>query len=288
MRHLKFTYCLTLALASFAWLLPASAMARESTCPNLIKPQAPIKLKRGGPTVGHLTPVDGQAQPIGKATLIMDFGPNRGRNVRTQTYRLSRRLDPEKVRVYTVNDIIAGNDPLPIGHQQLTYRAGANATGELVNVRVCYDPGATNEPEPGRYVGALLVSAPGAKTVPLGIEFTFRDDNLPAAVIALVIGVLAGVILQAAAIRQQAPQDRRPKGIKAYIFNFRIMIAIGGGAVGALTAYSKLVSENPTWDCSDVSLLALASAAFGATVVTKSALDLKGPTASEKSSGLAS
>ena len=268
-------------------MFPIAASARESACPALIKPQTPVTLPASNPVTGHLNAVNGEGNDVDEASLAMDFGPDRARDVRTQTYRLSPGLDPTSVRVYTVNDIVDHNDPLPIGHQQLTYRAGTTPAGDLVNVRVCYDPGGYREPTAGRYVGALLVTAPGAKSVPLAVEFTFRDNNLIAIVAALLIGIVAGVVLQAFAIRQQAPKETRPTTVRSYLLNFRILFAVGGGVVGALTAYSKLVADNPTWDGSVSSLLSLVTAAFGATVVTKAAFDLKSPTETEKDAGLA-
>lgn len=269
--------------------IPATAMARESTCPELIKPQDEIEAEAPPDTPpGALNPVSSEGQTIGKATLAMDFGTDRARDVRTQTYRIAGDVDPETIRVSPINDFVNGNKALPIGHEQMTYRAGIKRAGrqELVNVRVCYDPGGASEPDPGRYAGAFLVSGDNAESV-LAVELTFQDDNLVAVIFALLLGIVAGVALQAIAIRQQAPKGSRPENPRAYLLNFRILLALGGGAVAAIGAYSKLVAGDPTWDGSIASLFSLTSTTFGATVVTKAAIDLKGPTETEKREGLA-
>lgn len=269
-------------------LAPAGAAARDSTCPELIKPQSPLPPKDArASSSGSFIAVDSKGAPIDEASLTMDFGTSRNRDVRTQTYELSGGLDPDGVRVSTVNDIVRGNDPLPIANGQLTYRAGKNSSTGLVNVRVCYDPGGPREPAPGRYVGALLVSAPGAKATPLSLELTFRDDQVWKAIVALVLGILAGAGVQAIAMFQQAPQDRRPRSPWPYIFNFRTVIAVGTGVVAAFTTYGKLVEGDPTWDSTMTALVALAGATFGATLAAKTAVDLKGPTSKEKTRGLA-
>jgi hypothetical protein len=283
---------LWLALSAIALLVvgavPALATARESTCPDLIKPQAPVPAtSAAASSAGVFAPVDNTGSEIDEASLAMDFGTSRSRDVRTQTYRVSSAIDPDTVRVSTVNDIVRNNDPLPIANGQLTYRAGKSSSTGLVNVRVCYDPGGPHEPAAGRYVGALLVSAPGAKATPLSLELTFRDDQVWKAIVALVVGILAGAVVQAIAMFQQAPQQRRPSSPWPYIFNFRTLISVGTGVVAALSAYGKLVEGDPTWDGTGTALLALAGATFGATLAAKTAVDLKGPTSKEKTKGLA-
>jgi hypothetical protein len=212
----------------------------------------------------------------------MDFGDNRSREVRTQTYSLSKGLDPSTVRVSTVNDIVSGSKTLPIGHQQLTYRAYDNPTTGLVNVRVCYDPGGYREPSAGRYVGALLVTAPGAKASPLAVEFTVRDNATAEVILALLVGILAGTAVQAIATFQQTPKNDRPSKKLSYILNFRSVTSIGIGVVAAVGTYGKFVEGDPIWSATGPSLLSLAGATFGATLAAKTAVDLKGPTEKEK------
>jgi hypothetical protein len=298
MRQLNRRYALLLLVtACIVGSAPVNAGARESTCPDVIKPQAALKassLNNGGTSspddveAVSLAPISADGVAIGKATLALSFGRERSEKVRTQTFLVPPGVDPDTVRVSTLNDFVDGNDALPIAHQQLTYRAGKSPDGEHVNVRVCYDPGGLREPDPGNYVGALWVKAPGAKPALLTVEFSLSDDDLTGVIAALLIGILAGVVLQALAIRQQAPKDKRPTGFRSYFLNFRILIAAGGGAVAAIGAYSKLVAGDPTWDGSVSSLFSLVTATFGATVVTKAAIDLKGPTETEKKDGLAS
>lgn len=283
-RHWKHSLIVVLV----AGLIPPSAIARTSTCPELIKPQSPVRsVDASSASSGQLTAVSRTGTDVAEATLVMNFGTNRNRDVRTQTYRLSDGMDPSHVRVSTINDIVNGNDPLPIANQQLTYRAGPSPTTGLVNVRVCYDPGAQNEPAPGRYVGALLVSAPGAKPVPLAVELTFRDTRVWLTIAALLVGILAGIVLQAITTFQQAPKSSRPKAIWPYVFNFRALVGLGVGVVAAFTAYGNLVEGDATWRVTAPSLLALAGATFGAVVVGKTATDLKSPTEKERSKGLA-
>lgn len=268
-------------------LWPAAAMAQDSTCPDLIKPQPrPKALLSAGTGEGQITAVAGDGTPIPKPTLVMDFGSNRGRDVRSQTFRLSPGLDPNSVHLSVVNDINNKNDPLPIGDEQLTYRVGVDHATGWVNVRVCYDPGANREPAPGRYTGSLWVSAPGATAVPLTLEFTFRDKRLVGVFLSLLLGILAGVVVQAIAAYQQAPKETRPKKIKPYLINFRTLLTVGAGFVAAATAYGRIESD-PTWSSTAPTLLALAAATFGATLAAKTATDLKGPTEKEKAKGMA-
>jgi len=277
---------LVLIAALLTGLVPATAAARESACPDLIKRQSAVaQASTDTAPTGRLTAVNGSSAPIADATLVMDFGASRNREVRTQTYSLSAGLDPDTVRVSTVNDIVDGNKTLPIGHQQLTYRAYDNPTTGLVNVRVCYDPGGYREPDAGRYVGALLVTAPGAKAAPLAVEFTLRDNETGAAIIALLIGILAGTAVQAIATFQQTPKKERPSKAWAYIFNFRSAASIGTGVVAAIGAYGKFVEGNSVWEATGPSLLSLAGATFGATLAAKTFVDLKGPTEKEKAKG---
>jgi hypothetical protein len=269
-------------------LIPAAAAARSSTCPELIKPQpSPTATIASSASNGQLTALAGDGNPASKATLVMDYGTNRGRDIRTQTYRLSPGLDPNTVHLSLVNDINSENDPLPIGNRQLTYRVGVDHATGFVNVRVCYDPGAEHEPAAGRYTGSLLVSAPGAKPVPLALEFTFQDKGLLGVVLFALLGVLAGVVIQAFAAFQQAPTETRPKKIWPYLFNFRTLLAAGTGAVAGLTAYGKIES-NPIWHSTMTTLLEIGGATLAATLAGKTLIDLKGPTEKEKDRGVAS
>lgn len=278
---------LIFALSVFV-LQPATAAARQSTCPEVIKPQAPLRQTNPvGLPLGHLTAVSGDGTPLNEASLVMDFGGNRERDIRTQTFRLSEGLDPSSVRVSTVNDIPNGNDPLPTGHEQLTFRAGVSRVSGLVNVHVCYDPGAVNQPNAGRYAGVLLVTAPGARATPLAVEFTFRDDQWLGAVMALLIGILAGVAVQAIATYQQAPKLTRPKKVWPYLLNFRTLLSLAAGVVAAVATYGKVVEGDPTWNSAGPTLLVLAGATFSATLAAKTAIDLKAPTEKEKGGGLA-
>jgi hypothetical protein len=283
------TYSLLAVLALLAGgAFAADAAARESTCPELIKPQGEIEVSGlDGVPPGLLEPVNSEAATIGKPKLTMDFGSGRERSVRTQTYRLSGEVAPETIRVSTINDFVDGNTVLPIGHDQMTYRAGLRQAGrgELVHVRVCYDPGGFREPKPGRYSGALLVSGDNAESV-LAVELTFRDDNLFWVIVALLLGIGAGVLLQVGVLRQQAPANRTHNW-RAYLFNFRIVIAMGAGVAAAIGAYSQLVAGDPTWDGSLGSLFKLTTTTFGATVAAKAFADLKGPTETERREGLA-
>ncbi|HET8863611.1 MAG TPA: hypothetical protein VFM94_10215 [Solirubrobacterales bacterium] len=280
---------LLLLLAALLAVLPTSAAARESRCPELIKKQSPAaaSASKSSASEGNLEAVNGEGVPIPKATLVMDFGSKRNREVRTQTYRLSGNLNPDTVRVAPVNDFVSGNKPLPIGHEQLTYRVGVDKATGLVNVRVCYDPGGYAEPTPGRYVGAMMVSVQGAAAVPMAVEFTVRDNELAGVVIALLIGIVAGALVQAIAMYQQAPQDTRPSGWRPYLFNLRTLVSVGAGVVAAIATYSKAVDGDPTWNATAATLLSLASATFFGTLAAKTAADLKGPTEKEKKKGLA-
>lgn len=291
-RVMRLTNCFGLTLSAISLVLiglvPTGAAARESTCPELIKPQSPLSPgKAKSSSTGYFIAVDNEGGPIDEATLAMDFGTSRNRDVRTQTYELTDGLDPDTVRVSTVNDIVRGNDPLPIANGQLTYRAYTNRSTGLVNVRVCYDPGGAREPEAGRYFGALLISAPGAKATPLALELTFRDDQTWKAIAALLVGVLIGVFIQAIALFQQAPPVRRPKKIWPYVFNLRSLVVLGTGLAVAFTTYGQVVDGDPTWSASISELGKLAGAAIAATLAAKTAADLKGPTEKEKTKGLA-
>ena len=280
--HINRYWGLSLIAVLITGLVPATAAARESSCPDVIKPEPTVaQQSTAGATKGRLTAVDGKNDPIGDATLVMDFGGDRSREVRTQTYSPSPDIDPSTVRVSTVNDIVSGSKTLPIGHKQLTYRAYVNQAG-LVNVRVCYDPGGFREPAAGRYVGALLVLAPGAKATPLAVEFTIRDNETAEVILALLIGILAGTAVQAIAMFQQTPKNDRPSKKLSYILNFRSLISIGIGVVAAIGAYGKFVEGDPVWAATGPSLLSLAGATFGAILAAKTAVDLKGPTEKEK------
>lgn len=288
-----FTYgyggALLLSTAVVVAVFAPVAGARESSCPELIKKQSPASrpaTKSAAPT-GRLEAVNSEGVPIPKATLVMDFGSNRNRDVRTQTYRVSGNLNPEAVRVAPVNDFVSGHKPLPIGHEQLTYRVGVDRATGLVNVRVCYDPGGYAEPTPGRFVGAMMVTAPGADPVPMAIEFTVRDNELASVVIALLIGIAAGAIVQAIAMFQQAPKRSRPTGWRPYLFNLRTLVSVGAGVVAAIATYSKAVDGDPTFDATAATMLSLASATFFGTLAAKTAADLKGPTEKEKERGFA-
>lgn len=276
-----------LLTAALAVSGPGTAAARE-TCPHLIKRQDPVAVPSATVPPGQtMTAVNNEGAPIQRATLVMDFGSSREIEVRTQTYRVSNGIDGHTVRVAPVNDFVSGNTPLPRGPQQLTYRAGVDPTTGLVNVRVCYDPGSGKEPAAGRYVGAMMVSAPGVAAIPLTVEFTVRDNDLAGAVIALILGILVGLVVQAIAIYQQAPKDSRPPGWRPYLINLRTLFSAGAGVVAAIATYSKAIDGDPTWNASVATLFALASASFFGTLAAKTAADLKGPTKKEKSKGLA-
>lgn len=273
------------------WLPTPAAAARESFCPELIKRQLPNAAASSTTAIDpgkSLTAVNGEGTAVAKATLAMDFGGSRNRSVRTQTYRLSQGIDPASVRVSPVNDFVSGNRPLPIGHEQLTYRAGLDRATGLVNVRICYDPGGFAEPTPGRYVGAMMVTAPGVEPEPMAVEFTFRDNDYVSVFFALLIGIVAGAVVQGIAMYQQAPKGGRPPGWRPYLLNLRTLVSVGAGVVAAIAAYSKTVEGDATWDATAATLLSLSGATFFGTLAAKTAADLKGPTQKEKDKGLAS
>jgi hypothetical protein len=285
----KGCYVVPLLIAiALSGLVTETAAARESSCPSLIKKQSkrPIPAEPPSPN-GTLTAVNDEGIPIPKATLVMDFGSGRDRDVRTQTFQLSGDIDPATVRVSPVNDFVSGNEPLPIGHEQLTYRAGVDSATGLINVRVCYDPGGHAEPAAGRYVGGMTVSAPGVKAAFLSLEVTIRDNGLAGVIFALMIGIAAGAAVQAIAMYQQAPKQSRPSGWQPYLLNLRTLVSVGAGVVAAIATYSKVVDGDPTWNGSVAALLSLASATFFGTLAAKTAADLKGPTQKEKEKGLA-
>lgn len=265
--------------------LPTKADARESTCPDTVKPQTPIPGAHTDTKHGRIIPVSSTGTPLESATLTMEFGLNRDRAVRTQTYRVSGGIDPDAVRVSTVNDFVRGNEALPISNGQLTYHASTNPGTGLVNVRVCYDPGGEKEPTPGRYIGSLLVSAPSAMESTLALQLTFQDDETWKPYMALIVGILGGLGVIAIAAYQQAPESTRPKRLYPYVFNLRMLVALVTGLVAAYAAYGKLVDSDPTWDDTKVTILALVGASFSATLAGKTVSDLKGPTDKEKDQG---
>ncbi len=269
-------------------LLPTAAAARESTCPELIPRQRDaVEADKAGNPSGRLIPLDRDGTGLGQATIAIDFGAGRDRQIRTQTYRPSPGVDPETIRVTPLSDILSEDHSLPTSEEQLTMRVGVDPITHWAKVRVCYDPGAKREPAPGRYVGTLTVISPEAKPVALGVEFTFRDRSWVGAAFALLLGILAGIAVQAIASYQQAPKETRPRTVRPYVVNFRTLLSIGAGVVTAIATYGRVVEADPTWNSTGPTLLALAGATFSATLAAKTAVDLKGPTEKERDKGLA-
>jgi hypothetical protein len=220
----------------------------------------------------------------------MDFGADRNERLRSQTYRMPAGFAAQDIHIGTINDIVneTTKDALVIRQQQLTFRANPNrADARLVNVRVCYDAGGPREPDAGRYQGTLLVSAAGLQPSPLSLAITVRDDAWWKPILALIFGLLVGIVARAIGDLQQAPTTIG-KSFWQYLFRLRILVALGFGVAAGIGAYIRLVEGNETFDGSFSAVWPLVGATFGATVAGKTITDiLKSPSDEDRDKGLA-
>ena len=227
-----------------------------------------------------LVPLGAQGRATaGVVTMRMAFGSDRAPVVRRQTFRLGG-LTARDVRVVPVDDIAdaTGEHALPIAHGQLRTRAmAASGTRSFVELAVCFDPARPAAIRPGSYTGGLMVLAGRAAPVAIGLTITARDDRVWPAILAALIGLLAGIFVRIGADRRWGPIiiDAR------YVLNFRFWVMVGGGVAAAVYSYLTIYQADPVFDGSVTSLWKLTAQTFAGTLASKAVTDLIGPTARE-------
>lgn len=221
-----------------------------------------------------------QGRPAaGAVALRIALGSDRDPVLRRQTFRISG-VRARDVRVVSVNDLTdaTGDHALPIARRQLLARTvAARATGRLVHVSLCFDPERPVAMRPGSYTGGFMVIAGRSAPIPIGITITARDDRTWPAVLAALLGLLAGIFVRIGADRRWGPIV-----IDAtYVFNFRFWVMLGGGTSAAVYSYLTIYQADSVFDGSATSLWKLTAQTFAGTLASKAVTDLIGPTAKE-------
>lgn len=255
----------------------AREAARRSRRGRRNRAGRPAQRAVGTPTI---VAIGAQGQPVtGPVSLRMALGSEREVVERRQTFRVNG-VRARDVRAAIVNDFKTANGDgvMPIAERQLTARvAPVGASRRLVQVYVCYDPARPSEISPGSYTGGLIVLAGRASPVPLGLTITARDSRIWAGVLAAVLGLIAGILVRIGADRRWGPVEID----RAYLFNFRFWVMVGGGVTAAVYSYLTIFADDPVFDGSMSSLWQLTAQTFAGTLASKAVTDLIGPTGKE-------
>ncbi|MDO8185426.1 hypothetical protein Q5424_09730 [Conexibacter sp. JD483] len=231
-------------------------------------------------TTPAIVAIGAQGRPAtGPVTMRVALGSDRGVVVRRQAFRLVS-VRAGAVRAIAVNDFLTadGERTMPIGQRQLVTWVEPLATDPaLVQVVVCYDPRQPTAIDAGTYSGGLMVLAGAAAPVPLGLTISARDTSPVPAVLAALLGLVAGIFVRIGADRRWGPIEVD----WTYVLNFRFWVMIGGGVAAAVYSYLTLYAADPVFDVSVASLWQLSAQTFAGTLASKAATDLIGPTGRE-------
>jgi hypothetical protein len=160
-------------------------------------------------------------------------------------------------------------------------------------LELCIDPALAGERlDPGSYTGTVAIGASATRTqnlAPVPITITIADDRKIIAMIAILVGIVAGIVVRASGDLAQAPGTSadQPPSAKDYFLSLRFLVMIAGGLLAGVLVYGPLYADDPSADLGSVGLLIpLAAASFTATLAAKSIADLRSPTKAERQQGL--
>lgn len=266
----------TLVMIGALCLVPASSAyggtgAEERSCAGLNPADPPLtaaQLRQGAKRPGPgkaVIPVDSSGKPLDTPpNMEFAFGSDRKPLLRTKPYSVPAKRFRSLVRGVVIGDIADASTgrTLPVDGDQMTFKAvPISDTGNLVNVRVCYDPSRPEEARPGVYTGNAQVTAPGLEAGPVAFEITLRDPDTPRN------AILFGLLALAAGAFVRIVGDRRAQNATGLIDNGVMIVT---GVVAGLLAYWQLLDDNPGFDASLRSLWPLMGTIFAATIAGKS------------------
>lgn len=237
---------------------------------------------RKAPAAVTIVPVNGQGKPVeGLVALRVPFDNGRDVALRRQTVAVTG-ARVRDVRVAAINDLA---DPTTgrimqtaNGQLQAVVRPNA-ASSRHADVIVCLDPLVPAEMLPGTYAGTVLVSARRATApVPIGLTITARDDRWWLAVLAALLGLVAGTFVRIGADKRWGPVVVDLE----YVRNFRFWVMIGGGVAAAVYSYLTIYANDPVFDASAGNLWRITLETFAGTLASKAATDLIPPTEKER------
>jgi len=295
----------------FVFLVAGGATALELTsdddaginqCPdkyvNASVPAGGGKSKSIGPTAVGPTAVgsDGTLDPDPAITFA--FGHSSGALVRRQGFRVAAGQRVENQGFQLLSNFAADSGET-IPDAMVKGRLGRIAIlRSAVRLSLCVDPAPPGRDrlDPGTYTGVVAVGPPSARPQQLAavpVTVTIADGRKLIGMLAVLIGVIAGIVVRASADLAQAPGAHdddelgEPERVRLYFFSLRFLVMLAGGLLAGVLVYGPLYGDDPaaTADLIDT-LIPLAAAAFTATLAAKSIADLRSPTGDERASGL--
>jgi hypothetical protein len=238
----------------------------------------------------HIRPVGPNGHRIKRARMTFTFKKNREPLVRTQAFRVPRAMNARAIRVGTLTDASATKGEPTILEKHLIATVKPSSVGHrFVTVRACVDPDKPEELDRGQYAGALVVQSPqasGVKRSSIALAVSVHDNHPGIALFAVLIGVMAGLVIRSAGDLRKIGEDVHRDHVKAYVYSLSFLVMVAGGLLGGATAYLTIYANDFNATTDTGSLIAMAGAAFTATIAAKTLTDLGSPTPREQTLGI--
>jgi hypothetical protein len=198
-------------------------------------------------------------------------------------------LGGRKVRVGPVTDAAGAKGEPTLPRDHLTAMVTPSGVSpRFVTVSACIDPDRGEDLDRGQYVGALLVDAPARSGVgrsSVALSVSVHDNHAGLALLAVLIGVLAGLVIRSAGdMRKMGGQTDRER-VRTYIYSLSFLVMVTGGLLGGAGAYLTIYANDANATTDTGSLIALAGAAFTATIAAKTLTDIGTPSEKEIQAG---
>lgn len=266
------------------------------SCAERIDPQGPSPpptQRRSGRGMAAVA-VTSEGTRQANAHMKFGFGGSRNPLDHRQPFRVPRGVPRSAFRFGAPSDLSDSDSGKTLSRARLRGDVGPiGVDPRQVRLTVCIDPALPNELSAGTYTGAVLINAPtvaGVRPASLPVTVTVQDDRKIIAMLACLVGVIAGAVIRSMADIQQAPgkPDGSPPERMAYFYSLRFLVMIALGLLGGATAYSGLFANESDASVDVFSiLLPLAAASFTATLAAKSLADLTQPSQQERTAGVA-
>ncbi len=128
-------------------------------------------------------------------------------------------------------------------------RIGNGATPMKIRVCVEFDPHQVPDLRPGRYRGAVVLSADNYQDAVIPIVVTFRappSEGLRMAAAGVVLGLIVKMLTELGSGRRSRT-GASGQGLRSYVFQWSFPLAIILGVLAGWLGFVEMYESNPTW-----------------------------------------
>lgn len=287
-------FILAVAAGASVLALDENSSSDPASCPAGYKSKAASE--KPASESAPLVPIGADGAPAQDPSLNFAFGSSRGALTRSQAFRVPDSTKRKTLRYGFIVDLIDDETNEAIPAQAIAGRVRpVSIAKRAVSFRLCIDPTPEAHPEigDGTYTGTVKVGRPAMKpdqVASVPITVTISDGRRIIAMLAVLIGVIVGLVVRATGDLTQAPgttAGSAPMTVE-YVYSLRFLVTLAGGLLAGALVYGPVFADKAdgTIGLFD-SLLPLAAAAFTATLAAKSLADLRSPTQGERVAGVA-